>query len=123
MSVVNESSVGHGIDVNTDVPHVSFLLLNVKQVSGIPLSRISIIRKLSATIVSMLQINTHMSTLHFIETQVVSPIGIALQKITEWKGLNVSMSCSLVKRDYLGKIIQQQETEKCIFVVFECEQG
>ena len=66
-------------------------------------------------------LNEYESTLHFIESQAVGPISMALNKIETWENLDVKVNCTLTKRDHLNNIIQQHGMEKRKFTIFEWE--
>ena len=66
-------------------------------------------------------LNEYDSTLHFVESQVVGLIEIVMNKIETWESLEVRVSCTIMKRDHLGKMIQQHELEKKKFAIFEWE--
>ena len=99
--------VDHDTNANIGIPHMSGLLLNVKQVSGIPLPRVQYNQKiiscycfnaLGQQLYEVGILNEYESTLHLVESQVVSLIAMALPKITKWEGLDICLNYNLIKK-------------------------
>ena len=65
--------------------------------------------------------NEYESQIDFEPNEVITEIAIGLERIMEWEGVKVVITCTVTPRDKLEVVVKDCETTRCKFAFLERE--